>query len=313
MSYLTAMTTMNLGFPQGFNAGLTTEVSAEAAYTKEIPKVTVTKLRWQQYSWTAYKLTTGELVFSDRQMALAVGQSKKAAQDFVRNNNLNTILVQLPNRTLMRANPLSTVAAYWKSLLALDLITNSSNLFNWEEFLEWVEKSASKFLKSESPISKFKIDTQNLKTVVSAQPIKLQLQDELVTSNQNLELEVLVLFSGEYRISYQSGLAVIGTNLNWLKALKNSPRKLRALENKGFSGLSKLCYVHTSSCVREIETLSIDDWLTIWEYFANHNNTKASAVLKACAKESIQKRAASAATTGFNLANSNESQFLIAQ
>lgn len=295
------MTTMNLGFTQDLNACAREETEAEAAYTKEISKVTVSKLRWQQYSWTAYKLPIGQLVFSDRQMALAVGQSKKAAQDFVHNNNLNTILVQLPNGTQMRANPLSTVAAYWKSLLKLGLITNFSNSFDWEEFLEWVEKSASKFLKTEGcSISKFKTDTQNLKTVVSAQPIKLQLQDGLATSNQNLQLEVLVLFSGEYRINYQSGLAVIGTNSNWLKELKNSPRKLRSIENKGFSGLSKFCYVHTSNGVQEIETLSIDDWLTIWEYFANHGNTKASAVLKACAKESLQKRAAIAGTTRFN-------------
>ncbi|GAB1544612.1 hypothetical protein NUACC21_72880 [Scytonema sp. NUACC21] len=247
-------------------------------------------------------------------MALAVGQSKKAAQDFVRSNNLNTILVQLPNHTLMRANPLSTVVAYWKSLLELGLVTSCSNSFNWEEFLEWVEQSASKFLKSEiCPISQFKTDTQNLRTVVSAQPIKLQLQGSYSTIN--LELEVLAIFSGEYRISYQSGLAVIGTNPNWLKELKNSPRKLRTLKNKGFSGLSIFCYVHTPNGVQEMETLSIDDWLTIWEYFANHGNTKASAVLKACAKESLQKRAAIAAMTGFNPArlDSNSSQFLMTQ
>ncbi|KAB8313902.1 hypothetical protein SD81_040760 [Tolypothrix campylonemoides VB511288] len=298
------MTTINLEFTQDFYAGLMKEAEAEAAYTKEIPIVTATKLRWQHYTWTAYKLPTGQLVFSDRQMALAVGQSKEAALDFVRSNNLNTILVQLPNRTLMKANPLSTVAAYWKSLHQLGF-TNCSNSFNWKEFLEWVEQSASKSLKSElCPISKFKMDTQNLKTVVSAQPIKLQLQNSY-TSNQNLQLEVLALSSGEYRISHQSGLAVIGTNLNWLKELKNSPRKLRTLENKGFTGLSKFCYVHTPDGAQEIETLSLDDWLTIWEYFANHSNTKASAVLKACAKESIPKRAAIAATAGFNQARLN--------
>jgi hypothetical protein len=63
----------------------------------------------------------------------------------------------------------------------------------------------------------FKIDTQNLKTVVSAQPIKLQLQDELVTSNQNLQLEHKSTFFGG--VPHQ---LPIWTRCNWnqLKLVK---------------------------------------------------------------------------------------------
>ncbi|MUG92907.1 hypothetical protein F7734_10815 [Scytonema sp. UIC 10036] len=51
------------------------------------------------------------------------------------------------------------------------------------------------------------------------------------TSKPHLNESKSAIYSG-YRISYQSGLAVIGTNPNWLKELKNSPRKLRTLKNK---------------------------------------------------------------------------------
>jgi hypothetical protein len=39
-----------------------------------------------------------------------------------------------------------------------------------------------------------------------------------------------------------------------------------------------------------INALDWDDWLSVWEYLANRGNTKATAVLKACAKESIPVR-----------------------
>lgn len=107
---------------------------------------------------------------------------------------------------------------------------------------------------------------------------------------KKLQLEVLVLPNQEYRISYESGLEVIGAHQGWFQELPNSPNRLKTLSTKGFSGLSKTCLINTEEETKTVESLSINDWLTVWEVFAYRGNSKAAAVLKACAKETIPAR-----------------------
>ncbi len=119
--------------------------------------------------------------------------------------------------------------------------------------------------------------------VISSQAIQIQLENDIT-------LEVLVMPSGEYRIGYEEGLNCIQSNPNWL--LENSPKKARTLAKLNLSPCPVKCLVAVSEGLKQIYTLSCDDWLSIWEYFANKGNRRATAILKACAKESIALRVA---------------------
>ena len=47
------------------------------------------------------------------------------------------------------------------------------------------------------------------------------------------------------------------------------------------------CRVITKHGFKSVYALSIKDWFSIWEHFANRGNRLATAILKACAKEAI--------------------------
>ena len=61
-------------------------------------------------------------------------------------------------------------------------------------------------------------------------------------------------------------------------------------------GLSKdnvECRVQTQDGVRSMYALTLEEWLSIWEHFANnHKNQQATKVLKAFALKNIQSRIA---------------------
>lgn len=265
--------------------------------TFEVPKVLPVRWQWKHGFIRAYQLPNGMLVMSDSQMAFPARQYSKAAKEFVIKRNLNTVLVQLPNHKLAYFNTLATVATYWKHLLASGEMPESINsTTDWENLIKALEDASlhpniklrllprldenhEVSVKAREPVS------------ISAQPLLLNLQ---MNSKATLRLEVLALSTGEYRISQLSGLAAVGAFSNWLSELNNSSRKLNALRKRGFEGKTVTCHIHTPTGRRTLVTLSVDDWLTIWEYFANRGNTKATAILKACAKESIPRRAAAA-------------------
>jgi hypothetical protein len=100
-------------------------------------------------------------------------------------------------------------------------------------------------------------------------------------------VEILRLNTGEFRISLGSTLEVIGNNKHWIETLNYSQSKLKRLRHKGFSGEIITCQIQQQNLTSEIETISFNDCLTIWEYFANKCNRQATAILKACARKSL--------------------------
>jgi hypothetical protein len=129
--------------------------------------------------------------------------------------------------------------------------------------------------------------------IAKAYPVTLQVECTPQLKKQGMHLEVLVLPNSrqnEYRISYEAGLKVIGYPSKWLLELPFSQKKLERLQRNDFSGEVKPCIVNTSEESRVLETLSIEDWLTIWELFAINGNKKAVTVLKYLALENISPR-----------------------
>jgi hypothetical protein len=72
--------------------------------------------------------------------------------------------------------------------------------------------------------------------------------------------------------------------------IENSPKRAKILSKLNISTQVMECRVATSEGTKKVYALDWDDWLSVWEYLANRGNTKATAVLKACAKESIPVR-----------------------
>lgn len=250
----------------------------------QIPLVRMSRWRNQQYGWAAYQLPNGEFVMSDRQMASPMRQAKKNAKNFVELHKLPSITIQLPNRQVIGAYPLSTVAAYWQYLVESNLLPpNIRTQINWENLIESLKNPNSKLQNTETLTTKIATESLFSKTIETATSVILKLQQKVV-------LEVLALSNSEYRLSFESGLSVIGLPINWLLELPHSQTRLKKLENKGFSGTSKQCKVYTQQGVQTVETLSIKDWLLIWEFFACRGNSKAAAILRACAEENISNR-----------------------
>jgi len=249
----------------------------------EIPRTIAVRWWWKQHSWAAYQLPNGVKVMSDRQMALMVGQSKTNVKNFVESNNLETITVQIPNGVTIQGNTLPTVAAYLQQLLKEDNLQQhrlSLTRREWEELIKALSDNDLQNGKLLVPNPRF---FRSNYQVIAAKPIQIELEN-------NITLEVLALPSGEYRIGYGEGLNCIQANPNWL--LENSSKKARTLAQLKLSPFAVQCRVATKEGIKHMYTLGCDDWLSIWEYFANKGNRRATAVLKACAKESISSRVA---------------------
>lgn len=238
---------------------------------------------WKQYSWSAYQLPSGVKVMSLRQMALMVGQPKSNVKEFVNENKLETITVTIPNGAIINANTLPTVAAYLQQLLLSGNLQQhrlSLCRHEWKELIAALSNNdQNKDLFVPNP-NFFK----NNYRLVTAKPI-------YITLSNNIPLEILVLETGECHISCTEGLNCIHAEPNWL--LEGSAKKLRILTKLNVSPLTTQCQIATQSGIRQVYTLSYDDWLSIWEYFAKHGRKRAIDVLKACAKESIPSRVAS--------------------
>lgn len=250
--------------------------------SQEVSVARISRWYYEQHSWSAYQLVVnGKFVMNARQMASPMKQLIKEAKGFVEANKLTSLLIKAPNKQVITAYPLTTVARYWEYLLANERLPPSiKKKYNWADLIESLKDEKSKQLKAHVTT-----ESQQLKlpTPISATPVILKLQKKLY-------LEVLVLPGGEYRISFEAGMSIVKLFPNWLLELPNCPNKLRNLEKKGFTGLSKQCNVETGGKCKITETLSIKDWLTIWEHLAGRANTKAAAVLRACAEKTITQR-----------------------
>jgi hypothetical protein len=250
-------------------------------FAVETPKVLAIRWWWKQYSWGAYQLANGIKVMSDRQMALIVGQSKTNVKNFVQLNNLQTINVQIPSKVIIQGHILPTVASYLQQLLKEEKLQQHRLSLSHDEWEELVKALLDNDVGNrESLVPNPKFFTSNFQ-VLTAKAIQIILEN-------NITLEVLAMPSGEYRIGYDEGLNCIQSNSNWL--LENSPKKARTLAKLNLSPCPVKCLVGVSEGIKQIYTLGCDDWLSIWEYFANKGNRRATAILKACAKENIASR-----------------------
>ncbi len=250
----------------------------ETSQSTPTPLVKLARWRYKQFSWAAYQLPNGELVMSERQISLTTGQPKKYAKAFFELNRLTSIAVQLPNRKTIVVYPLSTsVVTYCQHLLNNNQIPQRFSQIEWENIIESLKHPEEQ---TSSQLSLPEATHKDEKTPVLAKAIVLKTQD-------GLQLEVLILPDKEYRISFWAGLTIIGLFPNWLIQLPNCANKLERLKKRGYSGLSKQCSIQTPEGSKIVESLSLDDWLTIWEFFACRGNGKAAAILKACAKENI--------------------------
>jgi hypothetical protein len=249
----------------------------------ETPKAIAIRWWWKQYSWGAYELVNGIKVMSDRQMALIVGQAKTNVKNFVQLNNLHTITVQIPSKATIKGHTLPTVATYLQQLLKEDKLQQHRLSLSHDEWEELINALLDNDVQNKEPlVPNPKFFTSNYQ-VLTAKPIQIELENSIT-------LEVLAMPSGEYRIGYDEGLNCIQSNPNWL--LENSPKKAKTLTQLKLSPYPVKCLVPVAEGIKQIYTLGCDDWLSVWEYFANKGNRRATAVLKACAKESIALRVA---------------------
>jgi hypothetical protein len=231
-------------------------------------------------SFMAYQLTNGQVVMSERQMTLQTAQkAQKEAQEFVTSHNLEAIRVVIPNRSLINAYPLATVVAFWSYLNSLQRLPEREKRLLSALLLEKPVREEPEQNKEVSVVELSQLSEQS-------HPVKrIQLQ-----LDKHMQLTVLLLPTEECRIEKTEGLIAIGASPTWLLEMSSSPKKAESLRRKGFSGTTEICYYPTPEGVAEVETLSFDDWLTVWEYFANRGNTRSTALLKAIALESLSNR-----------------------
>ena len=245
----------------------------------KFPKVSIASLHWEKYSWGALQLPNGVKVMTVRQMALLVGQAKQIVKDFVESNDLEEITVQVFNGELTEVYPLSVAAFYLQKLLDEGKL-NSHRLpltrREWQELIKRLYNPEPGNAITPNPCF-FTGDYR----VEIAKPLQIELES-------NINLEVLVLQSGEYRINHSEGLKCIKSNPSWLT--QHSPVKAKIFSRLNLSPDNVECRVKTESGVKSLYALSFQDWLSVWEYFANKGNRRATAVLKACARENIPTR-----------------------
>ncbi|MBF2018458.1 MAG: hypothetical protein IGS23_25330 [Rivularia sp. T60_A2020_040] len=248
-------------------------------YNLKIPKTTVSIWRWKQNSWAAYQLPDGTKVMSARQAARLVGQPNTDVIDFMQSNNLETINVIIPSKVFINAITLSSIAIYLRHLLEENKLQRNRLSLCREEWEELIDALAN-------PLSEEYLTPNPCFFISNCPPVKanatqIQLED-------NVTLEVLVLQTGEYRISCTEGLHCIQANPEWL--MNTSPKKAKVFSKMKLSHQTVECRFVTEQGIRQAYTFGCNDWLSIWEYFAKKGNKRAITVLKACAKENISVR-----------------------
>ncbi|MFB2920341.1 hypothetical protein ACE1CB_18015 [Aerosakkonema sp. BLCC-F2] len=255
-------------------------------------------LRGGGSSWRIY------YTFIDNQPAILIargtiakmfGVSAMAVQKFIINYKFPTfeVTLQPPNKSKLRTlTLLSTAVYYWKYLSKRKKLSHLSTRTDarWEKFMA---------------------DCENFKYAeLFPEPEAVQDSDYVCTPDYDFEedmseygvlcdcffesigmLSVVVDRQGKYWISPQSGLSVIDASTEWLdKDLKLSAKKNRLLQQRGFSGrYCQLIYQTPHGHICCDTTLSFEDWLTIWGYFALQKNQKALALLKLLAQKPLAK------------------------
>ena len=243
------------------------------------PKTAASIWRWKQHSWSSYQLPDGMQVMSVRRVAQLVGQPNTNVIDFMKSNDLETINVRIPSKVVITAITLPSIAIYLRQLLEENKLQHnrlSLSHEEWEELIEALNNPYSKEHLTPNPRF-FKSNCPPIK----ANTTQIQLAD-------NIAVEVLILQTGEYRISCTEGLQCIEANPEWLMDI--SPKKARVFSKIKLSHQTIECRFATERGIKQAYTFSCNDWLSIWEYFAKKGNKRAITVLTACAKEHISER-----------------------
>ena len=248
-------------------------------YDAQLPRVSISYWRYYEQCWKAYQLPNGALFMSNRQMALLVGQPKKIVRSFIESLSLETLTVHIDNGVEVQVYPLSVAAIYLSTLLKNGELDKHPLLFSRREWHSLI-KALCKFEPASRSTPNPCFFTGNY-WVEIAKKISVELE-------VNLNMQVLVLQSGECRIEYEEGLRCVQHDSNWL--VNYSSKKARTLSDLKLSKDITECRVMEKDGFISIYALSIPDWLSLWEHFALRGNRNAIALLKTCAKEGIDVR-----------------------
>lgn len=244
-----------------------------------ILKTTASNWRWKQHSWAAYQLPDGMKVMSARRVAQLAGQPITDVIDFVQSNDLETLNVIIPSRVVINAITLPSIAIYLQRLLEENKLQHNRLSLSRDEWGEIIDALTNpSFGEDLTPNPYF---FRSKCPPVRANATQIRLED-------NITLEVLILQTGEYRISCTEGLNCIQANPEWL--MDTSPKKARVFSKMKLSHQTIECRFVTEQGIKQAYTFSCNDWLSIWEYLAKKGNKRAITVLKACAKERISVR-----------------------
>lgn len=183
---------------------------------------------------------------------------------------------------------LSTAVEYWKYLYKRKQLTHlhSRTDERWKKFMAYCETlKCAEASQEQEPIQVPEYNctpNDNFELIQSSRLFECFIESVGI-------LSVVVDRWGKYWISPQSGLSVINAPAEWLnKELQRSAKRNRILQQRGFSGkyYQHLCKApHGHVC--HLTTLSFEDWLTIWAYFALQKNQKALVLLKLLAQKDI--------------------------
>jgi hypothetical protein len=255
--------------------------------SEEFPKAVMSKWYWGEYYLATYKLPNNVRVMSERQLAKAVGQPIQDVQSFLKQNHLQGISVRIPNGRIMKSYTLTILGFYLRQLLQngrLNFHRFAFTYCQWEYFISDLLMPQIR----ENPIPNPYFFHSNYR-LTSAKPIQVEF-------GNSIEMEILILGEGEYRIGFEEGMGCIGSNSNWLT--DNSFKRGQLFSRLKLSNEVVECQVATSEGVKFFYSLCFSNWLLLWEYFAYQRNKKAIYLLRACAQESFAVRVAKALGNG---------------
>lgn len=241
------------------------------------PKVSYSHWQFSGKTWRAYQLSNGNKLMSDRQMALLVGQSKRTVRQFIESRRLETHIVRVDNGRLVRVYPLSVAAIYLSTLLRKNDLEKHPMGFSRDNWYGLIRALSHYKLESDNILNSYFFNGNYL--VESGESLKVRFDTEI-------NVQVLALHSGEYRIEHREGLRCIKRDVNWF--IYDSPKKAKSLSNLRLSRDIVECRVRIQQEFQSMYALPLQDWLSVWGYFAKKGNRKAIALLKACAQDGIE-------------------------
>ncbi|HAA28612.1 MAG TPA: hypothetical protein DCE56_14160 [Cyanobacteria bacterium UBA8553] len=227
-----------------------------------------------------------QIVLSPRQLRIkAVQKPDQVATQFIASNNLEQIEVTLPNRSKVTAYPLPTVVAYWSYLNSFGLLPEH-------------EKKVLAALMSGEQIKEEKVYLQDSSSRVAPTPVEnidhpVPLARSLkVKILGEAELTVFVLDKSHYPfwVEETEGLEYIKASPTALTEQIGGARKNEFLKKKKCTFALKTCFQERDGKIFQLNIRPFCDWIRIWQYFGNQNNSHALSILAELALCNIDKR-----------------------